>query len=83
MSWYVYMLRCRDNSLYTGMTDNPERRLLAHNAGIGAKYTRGRGPVTLVYQEPCATKSDALKREYAIKRLTKAQKEMMIQKESL
>lgn len=83
MSWFVYMLRCRDNSLYTGMTDDVPRRLQAHNSGSGAKYTRGRGPVTLVYQEPCATKSDALKREYAIKRLTKAQKEMLLQKESL
>lgn len=83
MSWYVYMLRCRDNTLYTGMTDDVPRRLQAHNAGAGAKYTRGRGPLTLVYQEPCATKSDALKREYAIKRLTRAQKEILIQKESL
>lgn len=83
MSWYVYMLRCRDNTLYTGMTDDVSRRLQAHNAGTGAKYTRGRGPLTLVYQEPCATKSDALKREYAIKRLTRAQKEILIQKESL
>lgn len=83
MSWYVYMLRCRDNTLYTGMTDDVPRRLQAHNAGTGAKYTRGRGPLTLVYQEPCATKSDALKREYAIKRLTRAQKEILIQKESL
>lgn len=83
MSWYVYMLRCGDNTLYTGMTDDVPRRLQAHNSGTGAKYTRGRGPLTLVYQEPCATKSDALKREYAIKRLTRAQKEILIQKESL
>ncbi len=83
MSWYVYMLRCKDNTLYTGMTDDVARRLQAHNAGTGAKYTRGRGPLTLVYQEACATKSDALKREYAIKRLTRAQKEILIQKESL
>jgi len=83
MSWYVYMLRCRDNTLYTGMTDDIPRRLQAHNSGSGAKYTRGRSPLTLVYQEACATKSDALKREYAIKQLTRAQKEALIQKESL
>lgn len=83
MSWYVYMLRCRDDTLYTGITDDIPRRLQAHNSGVGAKYTRGRGPLTLVYQEACATKSDALKREYAIKQLTKAQKETMLQKECL
>ncbi len=83
MSWYVYMLRCRDNTLYTGITDDVPRRLQAHNSGVGAKYTRGRGPLTLVYQEICATKSDALKKEYAIKQLTRAQKETLIQKESL
>ena len=81
MSWYVYMLRCRDNSLYTGMTDDLQRRLQAHNAGTGAKYTRSRGPVTLVYQEQLEKKSEALKREYAIKQLTKAQKEQLLQKE--
>ncbi len=81
MSWYVYMLRCRDNSLYTGITDDLQRRVQAHNAGTGAKYTRSRGPVTLVYQEQLETKSEALKREYAIKQLTKSQKEQLLQKE--
>ncbi len=78
MSWYVYMLRCRDNSLYTGSTDDPDRRLQTHNKGLGAKYTRSRLPVTLVYREECADRSGALRREYAIKQLTKTQKEQLI-----
>lgn len=77
MSWYVYMVRCRDNSLYTGCTDDPNRRLAVHNAGKGAKYTKSRLPVQLVYREECPDKSTALKREYAIKRLTKAEKELL------
>lgn len=80
MSWYVYMVRCRDNSLYTGSTDDVERRLAVHNAGKGAKYTRSRLPVSLAYREECPDKSAALKREYAIKHLTKAQKELLISK---
>ena len=86
MSWYVYILRCRDNTLYTGMTDDVDRRLEAHNAGKGAKYTRGRGPVTVVYQEQCDDRSAALKREHAIKALSRAQKLTLIaafQKENL
>lgn len=78
MSWYVYMLRCRDNSLYTGSTTDLKRRESVHNAGKGAKYTKSRLPVTLVYSEVCEDKSQALKRECAIKRLTRAQKEMLI-----
>ena len=78
MSWYVYMLRCRDNSLYTGYTDDPERRLMVHNAGKGAKYTRSRLPVALAYQEQCPDKSAALKREFALKRLSKPEKEALI-----
>ena len=77
MSWYVYMVRCRDNSLYTGYTNDPDRRLAVHNAGKGAKYTKSRLPVQLVYREECPDKSTALKREYAIKRLTKAEKEVL------
>lgn len=86
MSWCVYILRCRDDTLYTGMTDDLDRRLEAHNSGKGAKYTRGRGPVTVVYREACADKSTALKREHAIKTLTRAQKLALItepQKENL
>lgn len=78
MSWYVYMLRCRDNSLYTGYTDDPERRLMVHNVGKGAKYTRSRLPVTLAYREECPDKSTALKREFALKRLSKPEKEALI-----
>ena len=84
MSWYVYMLRCRDGSLYTGYTDDVSRRLSVHNSGNGAKYTRSRLPVTLVYQEELPDKSAALKREAAIKRLHKPEKEALItQKENL
>ena len=72
--WYVYMLRCGDDSLYTGITDDVPRRLAAHRAGKGAKYTRGRGPLELVYQEEQPDKSSALKREIAIKRLKREQK---------
>ena len=77
MSWYVYMVRCRDNSLYTGYTNDPERRLAVHNAGKGAKYTKSRLPVTLVYREECPDKQTAMKREYAIKQLPKAKKETL------
>lgn len=74
MDWYVYMLRCGDGSLYTGITDDVEKRLAAHRAGRGAKYTRGRGPLELVYQEEQPDKSAALRREYAIKRLPRKKK---------
>jgi len=77
MSWNVYMVRCCDNSLYTGCTNDLPRRIQAHNAGKGAKYTKSRLPVTLVYQELCADKSTALKREIAIKQLSKAKKEAL------
>jgi predicted GIY-YIG superfamily endonuclease len=66
---YVYMLRCSDGSLYTGWTNDINKRLEAHNAGKGAKYTRGRGPVTLVHLETFDTKEEALRREAAIKKL--------------
>lgn len=78
MSWYVYMLRCSDNSLYTGSTTDLKRRESMHNSGKGAKYTKSRLPVRMVYSEPCEDKSQALKRECALKRLTKVQKEMLI-----
>lgn len=80
-SWFVYILRCGDDTLYTGSTDDISRRLAAHNSGKGAKYTRGRGPLELVYSEELPTHSDALKREIAIKRLTRKEKLMLIQKE--
>lgn len=71
---YVYILRCIDKSLYTGWTNNLEKRINTHNSGNGAKYTRGRTPVELVYFEKFADKREALKREYEIKKLTKRQK---------
>ena len=80
MFWYVYMRRCGDGTLYTGVTDDVERRLAAHRAGKGAKYTRGRGPLELVYQEQVPDKSAALRREYQIKRLPKQEKEGLIAK---
>lgn len=83
MSWYVYMLRCRDGSLYTGYTDDPERRLATHNSGKGAKYTRSRLPVVKVYEECFADKSEAMRREAAIKRLKKAQKEALVNEKEM
>ena len=80
MGWYVYLLRCRDGTLYTGCTDDVGRRLAAHQSGRGAKYTRSRLPVVLVYQESCGDRSAALRRERAVKRLTRAQKLALIGK---
>ena len=80
MAWFVYMLRCRDGSLYTGYTDDIERRFAVHQSGKGAKYTRSRLPVELVYQESLPDKSAALKREAAIKKLSRQQKLQMIEK---
>ena len=77
MEWFVYILRCGDGTLYTGITDDVPRRLEAHRCGKGAKYTRGRGPLELVYQERLPDKSAALKREYAIKQLNRAQKQQL------
>jgi len=67
--WYVYIVQCVDDSLYTGIATDVERRVAEHNAGQGAKYTRGRGPVVLVYREAVQNRPDALKREHAIKKL--------------
>ena len=77
--WYLYMLRCKDGSLYTGITTNIEKRLEAHRSGKGAKYTRGRGPLTLVYRETCRDHSRALKRELEIKALTADQKNRLVE----
>lgn len=78
MEAFVYLLECADGSLYTGYTTDIERRIRIHNAGKGAKYTRSRLPVRLVYQECFASKNEAQKREYALKRLTRAQKLQLI-----
>ena len=71
---YVYLLRCADGTLYTGWTNDLHTRLAAHNAGTGAKYTRSRRPVELFYYETFETKEEAMRRECAVKRLTRAQK---------
>ncbi|OLS02539.1 GIY-YIG nuclease family protein [Tissierella creatinophila] len=79
--FYVYILRCNDNTLYTGFTVDLERRIKTHNKGMGAKYTRGRLPVELVYKEEYKTKSEALKREYTLKKLNRIQKLKIIKGE--
>ena len=76
--WYLYILRCKDDSLYTGITTDVEKRLEAHRSGKGAKYTRGRGPLELVYKEECGDHSEALRREAEIKRLPREEKLKLI-----
>ena len=78
LAWYVYILRCGDGTLYTGITDDVPRRLATHRAGKGAKYTRGRGPLELVWQEEVPDKSAALRREYQLKQLSRSEKEQLI-----
>lgn len=78
MAWYLYILRCGDGTLYTGITTDVEKRLEAHRAGKGAKYTRGRQPLELVYREACECHSHALKRELAVKKLTRQEKLALI-----
>lgn len=78
MSWQLYILRCGDGTLYTGITDDLPRRLKAHRSGKGAKYTRGRGPLELVYREDCPDKSAALRREIAVKKLSRQEKLALI-----
>ena len=78
-SHFVYIVRCSDNSLYTGYTNNIEARINKHNAGKGAKYTKIRRPVVLVYQEMYETKSEALHREYEIKTFTRQRKLKLIE----
>ena len=73
-SWTVYLVRCRDRSLYTGITTDLDRRLASHNAGTASRYTRSRLPVRLVHHEPAPSRSAALKREAAIKRLSRSKK---------
>ena len=78
MSWVCYLLRCADDTLYCGITNDMEKRLAAHNAGEGAKYTRGRLPVNVVFSESCVDKSAALKREMKIKRMSRSAKQALI-----
>lgn len=77
-SYYVYIIRCADGTLYTGSTDDVQRRLEVHRSGKGAKYTRGKGPLELVYSEQVESWSQALRRESEIKKMTRLQKEEMI-----
>lgn len=79
-SWKLYILRCGDGSLYTGITTDVEKRLEQHRCGKGAKYTRGRGPLELVYSEECEDHSAALKRELQIKALPREEKQRLIGK---
>ena len=83
MKNYVYIIKCADGTLYTGWTNNLDERILAHNSGTGAKYTRGRLPVKLIYSESFSDKSSAMKRECEIKKMTKAKKEDLICPRSL
>ncbi len=77
---YTYILRCKDDSLYTGWTNNLEKRIQNHNAGKGAKYTKARRPVELVYYERFQTKQEAMRREWEIKQLTRKDKLKLIEK---
>ena len=72
--WVLYIVECKDGSLYTGITNHLEHRLMQHATGKGAKYTRGRSPLTLVYTEACESHSHALKREYEVKSLSRDEK---------
>jgi predicted GIY-YIG superfamily endonuclease len=77
-SWFVYIARCRDDSLYCGIARDVDERIAMHNAGSGAKYTAGRGPLVAVLRRRCATKSFALRLEYAIKQLARPDKEALV-----
>ncbi|MDH5180038.1 MAG: GIY-YIG nuclease family protein [Gammaproteobacteria bacterium] len=83
--WYVYILRCADDTLYTGVTTDPQRRLDEHNHDnrLAARYTRSRRPLTLVYQEQCADRSQACRREHEIRQLSRHEKEQLIKKYTL
>jgi putative endonuclease len=76
--WWVYVLRCADGTLYTGVTTDPARRLAQHNAGTASKYTRCRRPVVIAYRERARTHGDALRREFAIKKLSRAAKDALL-----
>jgi putative endonuclease len=77
-AWTLYLLRCHDRSLYTGITTDAERRLAQHQDGTASRYTRSRRPVAMVYRESCASRSEALKREAAVKSLSREAKERLI-----
>ena len=77
-TWKLYILRCGDDTLYTGITVDVAHRFAMHRSGKGAKYTRGRGPLELVYMEECGTHTEALRREIAVKRLSRQEKMKLI-----
>lgn len=78
MTWYVYVARCADGSLYCGIARDVAARIAAHDAGKGARYTRGRGPLTVLVTRKCRSKGKALRIEYAIKQLTRPEKEALV-----
>lgn len=77
-AWWVYILKCADGTLYTGITNNIEKRIQKHNQGVGAKYTRSRAPVHLLYSEQFENRSEASQREYSIKQLSLKQKKELV-----
>ena len=79
MVYWVYILRCGDGSLYTGIARDVERRLAAHAGGRGAKYTRGRGPLAVVYREACPDRSADLRREQAVKAMSRSERNPLIE----
>ncbi len=78
--WSLYLLRCGDGTLYCGISNDVQKRFAAHQAGKGARYTRGRGPLELVYEELCGDHAEALRREAQVKRMTRAEKLALLQK---
>jgi len=80
--WYLYVLQCGDNTLYTGITNDLEHRIKQHNNGTASRYTRSRLPVALTYHEGCRGRSSALKKEYAMKQLSRNEKEKYIKRKS-
>jgi predicted GIY-YIG superfamily endonuclease len=77
--WFLYVLQCSDGTLYTGITNNLARRLAQHNNGTASRYTRSRLPIRVVFQEPCRSRSHALKKEYKVKAMSRKQKEAYIE----
>jgi len=78
VTWFLYLIRCKDGALYTGITTDVDRRFIEHQSGKGAKYLRGKTPLTLVFQQKVGSRSAALKAEASIKKLSKADKEIII-----
>ena len=82
-NWHLYILRCKDDTLYTGITTDVDKRFAQHQTGKGAKYTRGRGPLELVYREECGSHSEALRRELEIKALPREKKLELIRNKEI